>query len=88
MENNIEEDIKILEKFKSIKILYGKTFVMHIEQLEKIQNALSNILNLIKGKTIHLSDEEYRKVIENAKKDIKQKYEDKIKHKIEEVEDV
>lgn len=46
-------------------------------------NSISNILNLIKSKTIHLSDEEYRKVIENAQKDIKKKYEDKIKEQIE-----
>lgn len=93
MENNIE-DIKIVES-------RVETLNRHIKNYEKIdcktevyqglikeRSALENILELVKGKTIHLSDEEYRQVIENAQKDIKQKYEDKIKNKIEEVEDV
>ena len=94
MENNIEKDIKTVEE-------RVETLNRHIKNYEKIdcktevyqglikeRSALENILELVKDKTIHLSDEEYRQVIENAQKDIKQKYEDKIKNKIEEVEDV
>ena len=94
MENNIEKDIKTVEE-------RVETLNRHIKNYEKIdcktevyqglikeRSALENILELVKDKTIHLSDEEYRQVIENEKKDIKQKYEDKIKNKIEEVEDV
>lgn len=80
MSNNIEEDIKIVsnltENFENSEITLRE------------KQAIENILDLVKDKTIHLSDKEYRQVIENAQKDIKQKYEDKIKNKIEEVEDV
>lgn len=34
---------------------------------------------------IHLTDEEYRKVIDNAQRDIEEKWKDKIRAKIEEV---
>lgn len=39
-----EEAIKILNKFKTIKILYGNTFAMLVEDLEKLQQAIENIL--------------------------------------------
>lgn len=85
MSNNIEEDIKIVEEL--LKDFNCKETEYTILFKEKAQS-ISNVLELVKDKTIHLSDEEYRQVIENAQKDIKQKYEDKIKNKIEEVEDV
>ena len=42
--NNIKEDIEILEDFKTIKVMYGNTFVMTLEQLENKQQAIDNIL--------------------------------------------
>lgn len=45
-----EKEKKAIEKlkdFKSISILYGNTFIMFLDQLEKYQEATDTILNLI-----------------------------------------
>ena len=45
-----EEEKKAIEKlkdFKSISILYGNTFTMFLDQLEKYQEATNTVLNLI-----------------------------------------
>ena len=90
---------KIFEEYKKykqenydLKELYLRT-ARHLQRIGKIEmseyflaqiNACPTfIVDDINKKIIHLSDEEYRKVIENAQKDIKQKYEDKIKEQIE-----
>lgn len=39
--------IEDLKDFKSIKILYGNTFVMFLEQLIKYQESANTVLNLI-----------------------------------------
>ena len=39
--------IENLKDFKSISILYGNTFTMFLDQLEKYQEATDTILNLI-----------------------------------------
>ncbi len=72
MSNNIEEDIKIVEELLKEYDLLDYRFgqMLNFEQT----NAIENILDLIKGKTIHLSDEEYRQVIENAQKEINNRY--------------
>lgn len=63
---NIKETIQILNKFKTIKILHSNTFIMHIESLEKIQQAIENILadreRLEKEKEIHIKlEQQYKK---------------------------
>ena len=45
----LEEAIDKLNNFKTIKILYGNTFIMHIEQLEKIQKSIETILQALKN---------------------------------------
>lgn len=40
----IEEAIKILNRFKTIKILYDNIFVIQVEDLEKLQQAIENVL--------------------------------------------
>lgn len=47
---NEEEVREILNRFKTIKVLYGNTFSMHLEQLEQLQNAIETVLNLLKKK--------------------------------------
>ena len=42
-----KQAIKYLNDFKSIKIMYGNTFVMFLEQLKKYQQATDAALNLI-----------------------------------------
>lgn len=86
MKNNIDEDIKILEELaikkyddKLLNTLDMVTeeddvYILSIFERQAIENVLSE-LESYKGKIIHLSDEEYRKVIDNAQKDIKSELE-------------
>lgn len=72
MTNEQKEAIEKLNRFKTIKILYGNTFVMHIEQLEKVQEAIETALNLIQIQERKIYD--YDEIIarleeENTKKD-------------------
>ena len=47
---NEEESIERLNRFKTIKVLYGNTFTIHLEQLEQLQNDIETVLNLLKKK--------------------------------------
>lgn len=42
-----KQAIEYLNDFKSIKIMYGNTFVMFLEQLKKYQQATNAVLNII-----------------------------------------
>ena len=44
------ESIERLNRFKTIKILYGNTFAMSIEQLKTVQKDLETALNMLKEK--------------------------------------
>lgn len=44
------EAIDRLDRFKTIKILYGNTFAIHTEQLKALQEDLDTVLSLIKQK--------------------------------------
>lgn len=47
---NEKEAIERLNRFKTIKVLYGNTFSMHLEQLEQLQNDIETLLNLLEKK--------------------------------------
>ena len=47
---NEEEAIKRLNRYKTIKVLYGNTFAMHLEQLEQLKNDIETVLNLLEKK--------------------------------------
>lgn len=47
---NIEEVIERLNRFKTIKVLYGNTFAIHLEQLEQLQNDIETVLNELEKK--------------------------------------
>ena len=42
---NEKEVIERLNRFKTIKVLYGNTFSMHLEQLEQLQNDIETVLS-------------------------------------------
>lgn len=42
-----KQAIQSINSFKSIKLLYGEIYVMHLEQLKKYQTASEVILNLL-----------------------------------------
>ena len=45
-----EEEIERLNRFKTIKVLYGNTFTIYLEQLEQLQNDIETVLNLLEKK--------------------------------------
>ncbi len=47
MNKKLKEAIEKLNRFKSIKTLYGNTFAMHLEDLEQLQQAIETVLNYI-----------------------------------------
>ena len=47
---NEEEVIERLNRFKTMKVLYGNTFAIHLEQLEQLQNDIETVLNLLEKK--------------------------------------
>lgn len=59
---NEEEVIERLNRFKTIKVLYGNTFAMHLEQLEQLKNDIDTVLNLLekKDKVINEYEKECR----------------------------
>ena len=50
-DKELEEAIEKLKDFKSIKILYGNTFAMHIAQLKDIQKAIETVLQALQKST-------------------------------------
>lgn len=44
---NDKEAIERLNRFKTIKVMYGNTFAMHLEQLKQLQQDLETILNIL-----------------------------------------
>ena len=61
-ENSIKEAIERLNRYKTIKVLYGNTFAMHLEQLEQLKNDIDTVLNLLekKDKVINEYEKECR----------------------------
>lgn len=47
---NEKEVIERLNRFKTIKVLYGNTFSMHLEQLEQLQNDIETVLSELEKK--------------------------------------
>ena len=45
-----EEAIERLNRFKTIEILYSNTFAMHIEQLKTLQEDIETVLSMLKEK--------------------------------------
>lgn len=62
MKMNEEEAIERLNRYKTIKVLYGNTFAMHLEQLEQLKNDIDTVLNLLekKDKVINKYEKECR----------------------------
>ena len=47
---NEEEAIERLNRYKTIKVLYGNTFAMLLEQLEQLKNDIDTVLTLLENK--------------------------------------
>lgn len=97
-ENSTEEDMRILERidvkyFMSAKIEQSDYM---IDKADEVNNAIEHILSDYKRvlkeneelnkHVIHLTDEQYRTVIDLAQNDINQSWIQKVKDKIEELQ--
>ena len=69
-----KEAIERLNRFKTIKVLYGSTFAMTIEQLKVLQEDIETVLNILKEKD---------KEIEHWKKGFERELEDNRKNTCE-----
>ena len=67
-----QEIIERLNRFKTIKVLYGNTFAMHIEQLKTVQEDIETVLSMLKekDKEIEKKDNAVRKIIKRLDNDI------------------
>lgn len=66
MNKELEEAKERLNNFKTIKILYGNTYAMHLEQLEQLQNDIELALKALDNS---ISKEVIEKKIEENKKE-------------------
>lgn len=60
---NEKEAIERLNRFKTIKVLYGNTFAIHLEQLEQLQNDIETVLNLLEKQKAEISDLKWKNEI-------------------------
>lgn len=69
---NEEEVIERLNRYKTIKVLYGNTFAMHLEQLEQLKNDIDTVLNLLekKDKETEYWKNGFERELENNRKNI------------------
>ena len=58
-----KEVIERLNRFKTIKVLYGNTFAIHLEQLEQLQNDIETVLNLLEKQKAEISDLKWKNEI-------------------------
>lgn len=63
------DNIERLNRFANMTFLYGNRVSLDMDNLKKVQQDLKRLLAEREKYTIRLTDEEYRKVIENAQMD-------------------
>lgn len=72
VDKELEEAINRLSNFKTIKVLYGNTFAIHLEQLEQLQKNITTLLNYIENSiptsVVEEKINEYKKIAEKADK--------------------
>lgn len=94
MKENVEEDIARIAKLITTK--FTNDYSIDNKDKEAIEHILSDYKRVLKENEelksnnekyiIHLTDEQYKTVIENAQNDINQKWIQKVKDKIEELQ--
>lgn len=89
---NIEEDIKFIEEMIKEYKTFGDLHNPDYEDTDRIYKALENMLKRIKELEnkyiIHLTDEQYRKLVDTIRKEEKEKLKQKIKDKKREIQKI
>ena len=66
-----KESIERLNQFKTIKVLYGNTFAMHLEQLNQLQNDIETVLNLIQTQQAEIDSlKDFKEIAESKVTDL------------------
>ena len=90
--SNIEEDIKFIEEMIKEYKTFGDLHNPDFEDTDRIYKALENMLKRIKELEnkyiIHLTDEQYRKLVDTIRKEEKEKKKQKIKDKKREIQKI
>ena len=90
--SNIEEDIKFIEEMTKEYKTFGDLHNPDYEDTDRIYKALENMLKRIKELEnkyiIHLTDEQYRKLVDTIRKEEKEKLKQKIKDKKREIQKI
>ncbi len=90
--SNIEEDIKFIEEMIKEYKTFGDLHNPDFEDTDRIYKALENMLKRIKELEnkyiIHLTDEQYRKLVDTIRKEEKEKLKQKIKDKKREIQKI
>ena len=90
--SNIEEDIKFIEEMIKEYKTFGDLHNPDYEDTDRIYKALENMLKRIKELEnkyiIHLTDEQYRKLVDTIRKEEKEKLKQKIKDKKREIQKI
>ncbi len=68
-----QETIERLNRFKTIKVLYGNTFAMHTEQLKTLQEDIETALNIIKENSAEIQQKNTELAEKNAEIEKKDK---------------
>lgn len=68
-----QEVIKRLNRFKTIKVLYGNIFAMHTEQLRILQEDIETALNIIKENSAEIQQKNTELAEKNAEIEKKDK---------------
>ena len=68
-----QEVIKRLNRFKTIKVLYGNIFAMHTEQLRILQEDIETALNIIKENSAEIQQKNTELTEKNAEIEKKDK---------------
>lgn len=89
---NIEEDTKFIEEMIKEYKTFGDLHNPDYEDTDRIYKALENMLKRIKELEnkyiIHLTDEQYRKLVDTIRKEEKEKLKQKIKDKKREIQKI
>ena len=64
-----QETIEKLNRFKAIKILYGNTFAMTLEQLKTVQEDIETVLNMLKENSAEIEQKNTELAEKNAEID-------------------
>ena len=84
--SNMEEDIKVLEEYLNYEVTKRKLSGCEILAIENLIARNKELEEMNEKYKIHLTDEQYLKIIDSVEIDVNKDWKSKVKEKIEELE--